>query len=378
MSLGLYLHIPFCLQKCLYCDFPSQPQCEEVTHDYVAALCREIAWQGGFFSQERVETIYIGGGTPTILTTEDLVKIINCVYTNFKMESNIEFSIESNPGTVNIEKMTILRQLGVNRISLGVQSFSDAILRQLGRIHTAKEAETALHIIRQAGFENINIDLMYGLPGQSLANFQYSLLKAIASGAEHISAYGLKIEENTPFAQMYEQGKLRLPDEDAEQKMFDLVIQLLPQKGFHRYEISNYAKVGYECQHNFRYWKWMPYLGIGAAGHSFIENERFANTENVSQYIQLVQKGILPIASREKLDARTAMAEFAFLSLRTTAGISYSEFEKRFDCAFNDQYGLLVEKLVDRNLLEKTEQGACLSSLGLKYGNIVFAEFLQE
>jgi oxygen-independent coproporphyrinogen-3 oxidase len=378
MKIGLYIHIPFCQQKCLYCDFPSHANLAHLYQPYITALCQEISGWGGVLSGNCIDTIYIGGGTPTILSADALGQILECVHTSFEVDENAEISVEANPGTIDQEKLLALQSGGVNRISFGVQSFSDSLLRTIGRIHSVAQAVEAVRLAQKVGFKNINIDLMYGLPGQTYEDLKTSVVQAIELGITHVSAYGLKVEEGTPFAKLDEQGKLRLPEEDIDEAMYVFTTEFLPQNDFIRYEISNFSKAGFECRHNLKYWQYQPYLGVGAAAHSFLQKERLSNISDVYHYITCIEKGNLPIEVREIPDAGIAMAEYIFLALRTVQGLSIQEFNNCFSCDFFQQYGKIVTKLAGQKLIEVEETQICLTTIGMKYGNVVFCAFLPE
>jgi oxygen-independent coproporphyrinogen-3 oxidase len=378
MSLGIYVHIPFCQQKCLYCDFPSQAHMEHLYCRYTAALCREIVHQGGTFLGAHVDTVYIGGGTPTVLPLAQLQTIIGTIKKNFTFTANVEFSIEANPGTVDAAKLEGVLALGVNRISFGVQTFNDRLLQAIGRIHSAATGIEAVKTAQSVGFGNINIDLMYGLPHQTADDFSASLAIAMALAVPHISVYGLKVEENTPFAEYLASGKLDLPDEDEEVAMYDFVTAHLPAAGWKRYEISNYALPGYACRHNLGYWRFQPYIGLGAAAHSFYEERRRANTADIEEYIAKIESGHSAQIICEELDLATAMAEFVFLQLRTANGLDTAAFNNRFEVDFFTKFGEVINRLKAQKLLKLTKQGMALTDLGMKFGNIAFRAFLPD
>ncbi|WP_378953756.1 radical SAM family heme chaperone HemW [Pelosinus sp. sgz500959] len=378
MKIGLYIHIPFCQQKCLYCDFPSHANLTHLYQPYVAALCQEISGIGGVLSGDIVDSIYIGGGTPTVLSAKSLGQILQHVHTHFSVAKTAEFSIEANPGTIDKEKLLVLQAGGVNRISFGVQTFSDPLLSSIGRIHSAAQAIESVKMAQQVGFSNINVDLMYGLPGQTIQQLEDSILKAAELNVTHISAYGLKVEDGTPFATLQDEGTLMLPDEDEDDAMYELTTQLLPQKGFRRYEISNFAKNGYKCTHNLKYWQYQPYIGVGAAAHSFFKKERLANQSDVLSYIETIASGQLPIKVREVPEIRIAMAEYVFLALRTVTGLSVENFNQYFSDDFFGQYSHVIKTLIEKKLIIATEKEIYLTPIGMKYGNIVFGAFLPE
>jgi len=333
---------------------------------------------GGVLTGHSVDTIYIGGGTPTLLSSKFLKQLLETVHKSFIIDQTAEISIEANPGTVDKEKLVALRGGGVNRISFGVQSFSDSLLLSIGRIHSSAQAIEAVNLAKEVGINNINIDLMYGLPGQSIEQLKASILQASELDVTHISAYGLKVEEGTAFADMEKEGKLLLPEEEIDEAMYEMTTQLLPKEGFLRYEISNFAKKGYECRHNLKYWRYQPYLGVGAAAHSFLKKERLANISDVSAYIKAVMNGELPLEQRETPDNNIAMAEYIFLVLRTVEGLSIEKFNQYFKTDFFHHYNDKVAALASKGLIVITKEQLYLTSIGMKYGNIVFSTFLPE
>lgn len=378
MVFGIYLHIPFCQQKCFYCDFPSYAGLEALHADYIAALRQEILAQGVLFSQrgDAVDTVYIGGGTPTALTKPLLLDVVGTINSAFSLLPGTEFTIEANPGTVDEEKLIALRQAGVNRISFGVQSFEDALLQRIGRIHTGADATCAIEGAKQTGFDNISLDLMYGLPGQHLDDLAKSVRAAVALEPAHISVYGLQVEEGTPLSARMVEGTLDLPDEDADDGMYEYLMRALPERGYARYEISNFARPGFTSRHNLKYWRDLPYLGLGAAAHSYVDPVRFSNTADVRRYIAYIKEGKSPIAATQQLDRQSRMEEFCFLALRTGAGISRRRFEEKFSCNFFSIYGHIIETLTAKELIVAEKEHVFLTQRGMKYGNQVFREFL--
>ncbi|GBG56384.1 coproporphyrinogen III oxidase [Sporomusaceae bacterium FL31] len=376
MSVGLYVHIPFCKQKCYYCDFPSYAGLEHLYKDYVAALVREISDQGGLLSESVVDSIFIGGGTPTVLPTHLLVVVLENIKRSFRVAPNAEISIEANPGTTEKTMLQEIRRLGVNRISFGVQSFSNDVLREIGRIHTAETAVDSVVLAQDCGFTNINIDLMYGLPNQSLEQLKRSLLVAYQLEIQHLSVYGLKVEEGTCFAELEAEGALNLPGDDEDEAMYELSIANNTQHGFKRYEISNFAKLSYECRHNLKYWYSEPYLGLGAAAHSFLDGVRRANVSSVKDYIECSRSGKSLVASVEQPTVETAMAEFSFLALRTVRGISIRDFNKKFNNDFFAVYQHRLNRLERMEAILSDGEYVWLTPQGMKFGNAVFREFL--
>lgn len=377
MRVGLYVHIPFCKQKCYYCDFPSSAGLEHLYKDYVAALVREIAEQGGLLSETVVvDSIFIGGGTPTVLPIHLLVDVLENIRHSFRIAPDAEISIEANPGTIEKTKLKEVRRLGVNRISFGIQSFSNDVLREIGRIHTAETAIDSVVLAQECDFSNINIDLMYGLPNQSLEQLKHSLLTAYQLDVQHLSVYGLKVEEGTCFAELEAKGVLNLPGDDEDEAMYELSIACNMQHGFKRYEISNFAKLGYECRHNLKYWYSQPYLGLGAAAHSFLGGARRANVSSVKNYIELSKSGKSLVEIVEHPSVETAMAEFSFLALRTVRGISIRDFNDKFNTDFFAVYQQRLSRLERMEAILSDGEYVWLTPQGMKFGNAVFREFL--
>jgi len=375
-TLGIYVHIPFCRAKCSYCAFVSQIGNENLQQAYVAALCREITAVGGDFSAFAVDSLFFGGGTPTVLPVDQLALILQTIRDNFSLAGDAEISIEANPGTVSGESLQLLRQLGFNRLSLGVQSFDDEVLAAVGRVHRADEAKTAFRQARQAGFDNIGLDLIYGLPQQTTANWQATLEQAVALTPDHLSAYGLKLEEGTPLAAAVDAGETTLPPEETEETMYDLLNEYLPLHGYQRYEIANYAKPGRQCRHNTKYWRSLPFRGFGLAAHSFVGRQRFANTADLSEYIDRSQAGLSVEAVRESLDEANVIGEYVFTALRMTQGMQFDEFQQRFGQDFRQLFADPLGRLNKMELIDQTEQAVFLTPRGMKFGNQVFAEFL--
>lgn len=377
---GIYAHIPYCVKKCAYCDFISSAVGKDTRaemEDYAAALRAEILREVPPLRARwgDAATVYLGGGTPTALPAALLTGILETLRTT--AGTPVECTVEANPGTVDAAYLTQLRAAGANRLSLGVQSFNDRLLRVIGRIHTAAEAEQAFRAARAAGFENISLDLMYGLPTQTLDDLKKSVDEALALVPEHISVYGLTVEEGTPFAAAEAQGKLALPTEDAAEEMYDWLTAALPARGYARYEISNFARQGCESRHNIGYWRNVPYLGVGAAAHGYVDGVRWGNEPDTEKYIRAVSAGRSVRTPEDGARTRErAMEEYAFLALRTAKGIDEADFYYTFSVDIDIIYGAVIEKYIAQGLLRRSENHVALTEAGMKLGNEVFAAFL--
>lgn len=364
--LELYLHIPFCVQKCKYCDFLSAPASMQERQDYVGSLCQKIRSYRELAKAYHVISIFIGGGTPSLLESSQMTDIVKALQETFSLDGDMEFTVEANPGTLTMEKLHTYRSLGVNRLSLGLQSAKDEELKCLGRIHSFADFLESYQMARRAGFANINVDLMSGIPGQTLPGWEETLRKTAELGPEHISAYGLIIEEGTPFYEMYgEDGKDRaqhegeLPDEETERLMYHRTREILEEYGFTRYEISNYAKPGFACRHNLGYWERNEYLGIGTGAASLIGNQRW-------------NEG----GEKITLSGKDQMEEYMFLGLRKMEGVSKAEFSRIFGCEIEAVYGDVIPKMCEKNLLEISGDFIRLTDFGIDVSNYVMSEFL--
>ncbi|MDK2811639.1 MAG: hypothetical protein PWR27_2348 [Petroclostridium sp.] len=374
--LGLYIHIPFCIQKCYYCDFNSYSGLEYVKGDYVDCLIKEMYLYKDKLDNIIVDTVYIGGGTPTCLEETQLENILRNCFDTFKINANCEVSIESNPGTLSRKKLRVLKQCGVNRLSIGLQSWDDMQLKALGRIHSKNQFLENYYTARQEGFHNINIDLMFSLPGQDLEQWQVTLNNVIQLGPEHVSCYALKIEEGTKFYDDYHNNRLHLPDEETDRSMYDKAVQMLTHHSYNHYEISNFAKKGFECRHNLIYWKAKEYIGIGAGAHSYLNGERYSNINSPQEYIKQTGQNNFPIAEKIQLNIEDKMSEYMFLGLRLLEGISAQEFLERFNIDLNSVFGNQLNKFVRLGLLEQQGDKYRLTRRGLDVSNQIFVEFI--
>ena len=413
---SLYLHLPFCVRKCRYCDFLSGPYDAAVRRRYLRALETEIQLSAETFGNgnERlsVDTVFLGGGTPSLLDADELAHLMAVLSESFRILPGAEITMECNPGTVDREKLLAFREAGINRLSIGVQSFRDEELKLLGRIHTAEEAKQCVLDARWAGFDNISLDLISALPGQNIGQWMESLREAAALAPEHISAYSLILEDGTPLKEAALEGKLpHLPDEDEDRKMYHDTRSFLAEHGYHRYEISNYAKKGFESRHNSGYWTGHPYLGFGIGAASFYGGCRWSHTKSMTSYLQALESagasaGALTksdgesLSSAEKatghrcqeyaevlesiyeekeiLSERDRMAEFMFLGLRRMQGVSEAEFLRRFGRTMEEVYGSVLKRYQELHMLQREGGRIFLTERGIDVSNAVMADFLPD
>ena len=380
-DLELYIHIPFCVKKCDYCDFLSFPAEEKMQEDYVEALLKELVFYGTKYKDRRITTIFIGGGTPSWLRADLILKIMETVRENFSVDRDAEITIECNPGTVTDHKFEVYKETGINRLSIGLQSAHNEELKRLGRIHTYEQFLKTYDMARKHGFSNVNIDLMSCLPGQTSLTFADTLKKVIQLKPEHISAYSLIIEEGTPFYQKYEEDAIRqekgeptqfLPSEEEEYQTTKMTQRILKEAGYHWYEISNFAKPGYECRHNIGYWKRADYLGVGIGAASLIDNVRYSNTRDIYQYLKESSRH----ETAEKVPREEQMEEFMFLGLRMPEGISRTEFEQNFHTTIEAVYGDVLRRLQQEEMLIKKEGRILLTEKGMDLNNYVIGQFV--
>lgn len=378
---SLYLHFPFCERKCRYCDFLSGPASYEARENYINLLCREIVLRREEVKGP-VDTIFIGGGTPSLMTPSQLSRLMETICDTFQIGADetapgisMEISMEINPGTADREKLCAYRKAGIDRLSIGVQSFNDAELRMLGRIHNAEEARRIFGEAREAGFENINLDLMSALPGQKTSDWEKTLLQAVSLGPTHISAYSLIIEEGTPFSRMQLPP---LPSEEEDREMYHLTKELLGEHGYSRYEISNYARDGYACRHNCGYWTGHAYLGLGLGASSYMEGERFRNPTDMTSYAKAVDEADAAAlrCEREVLTLAEQMEEFMFLGLRMTEGVSVSAFEERFGEKPDRRFPEVIARHESQGVIRRSGDRIALTDYGLDVANYVMADYL--
>lgn len=372
-TVGLYIHIPFCKMKCSYCDFPSFSGKEKLMVSYAEALAEEITTS---CHGKLIKTIFIGGGTPTYLCIEGW-KIIEKAIGELNIKRDgFEFTVEGNPKTFNKEQLKIFKEMGVNRISMGLQAVQQCHLTSLGRIHSFEDFRDSYRMLREAGFDNINADLMFGLPGQTLDQWKESLRTVVDLGVEHISCYSLIIEEGTKFYKMYQEDKLILPSEDVERAMYKESIDFLKERGYKQYEISNFAKEGRECEHNKIYWNLENYVGCGSSAHSYDEGMRYSNEISVEKYIELMKKNGNAVVSKHRNIEKDDIEEFMFLGLRKTEGVDIDEFHRRFNISIFDKYGEVIAKYESMKLLKAEKGRVFLTPHGIEVSNQIMADFL--
>lgn len=394
----IYVHIPFCVKKCFYCDFLSGQGDVATKEKYVKSLLNEISFYGRRYGKSgrniHVTSVFFGGGTPSVLDVSLTVAILERLREQFYIEENAEITVECNPGTLSAEKLKIYRKAGINRLSIGLQSADDNELKSIGRIHTYEQFLEGFTMARKCGFNNINIDIMSALPGQTIDSYKSTLEKVTVLKPEHISAYSLILEEGTVLYErisaLEREGKMTgLPNEDDEREMYYMTKRILSDNGYERYEISNYAKRGYECRHNTAYWERDDYLGLGLGASSCMDNIRTKNVTDIEEYMKIFdeaylehinEKGARDEAETEILTKEDMMAEFMFLGLRMTKGISKKKFEEYFGCSYDTIYGNVTDKLIKERLLNVSVDGdkICLTELGIDVSNMVLAEFLSD
>ncbi|WP_142414546.1 radical SAM family heme chaperone HemW [Hathewaya massiliensis] len=370
---SLYIHIPFCSKKCLYCDFSSFAGIEYLMDDYVDALCTELLLYKDLY---KFKTIFIGGGTPTFLNIKNLKKLGE-VIDKLTKETDLEFTMEANPGTFDLEKLQVMKLMGVNRLSIGVQSYNNNLLDKLGRIHTIETFKENYKLAREVGFDNINLDLMFGLPAQKVKDWDKTLENIVGLNPEHISCYSLIIEEGTPFYNMYKERE-GLPEEDEERVMYNHALEFLKNNGYEHYEISNFAKAKKQCRHNLAYWELKDYLGCGSAAHSFIDGYRIENISSVNEYISRIKAGEKPIKSTHKNSIKESVEEFMFMGLRKIEGIDKEHFVELFNTDVHSLYDEVIKKYKSLNLLEEDQVNLKLTKKGIEFSNIVMSEFILD
>ena len=376
-EIGIYIHIPFCIQKCYYCDFCSFDKLQNKQAEYVDALIKKIKNTHNK-SELLIKTVYLGGGTPSILNANELKQVMEAIKTNFLLSKDCEITVEMNPGTVTKEKLQIYKDSGINRLSIGLQSTNDEILKELGRIHNYKQFEDIYEEARALGFNNINVDLMIGLPNQTIDDVSKSLKDIIQKNPEHISVYSLILEDDTKLKNLIEEGNLSLPDEDTERAMYWTVKNTLEKNGYNHYEISNFSKLGYESKHNTDCWNQKEYIGFGIAAHSYFNNIRYSNICDINEYVKNInskdfEKNVIIHEIQEKQDK---MNEYMILGLRMIKGVNEQVFKEKFSKDINDVYKKSIEKLINLELISNEKGIIKLTKKGIDFANIVWEEFV--
>lgn len=373
-EIGLYVHIPFCRSKCLYCDFNSYERREKDAPEYIGAMLDELSAY-----RERnnfiYKSVFIGGGTPTVINCSLIGKLIERLAPDTR--SGAEITMECNPGTVTEDSLNYYRSIGINRLSVGLQAWQEDLLSRIGRIHGLKDFIYTYENARKAGFDNISADLMFALPGQTMEMWEETLENVCRLGVEHISCYSLKLEEGTKLYRLHEEGKVQLPDEDTDRDMYARALDILRSFGYNQYEISNFARKGKECRHNLVYWRNEEYLGIGAGSHSKLDNRRFWNFRDIDLYISQLRKGELPVEGYEEVAASEDMWETIFLALRLNEGLDLQCFSSKYRIDFMKKYGAVVNRLSEQGLLTLYDNRLKLTGRGRDLSNSVFIEFME-
>ncbi len=375
--LGLYIHIPFCVSKCKYCDFNSYKLDLDEKRKYLNALQKEMEFYKEEIRGKYIDTIFIGGGTPSILTQDEIKFLFDNIKNNFEIKKDAEITMDCNPGTLTMNKLKVMKECGVNRLSIGLQAVQNEHLEYIGRIHTYEEFEKNYIQAKEIGFENINIDLMYALPNQKKEDWIESLEKIVKLEPSHISAYSLILEENTELFNMYQRNEFKLLDEDTDIEMYEHTINYLKSHGYNQYEISNYAKLGFECQHNILYWKCENYVGLGASASGYLNGTRYNNLCELDKYEEIIHSGKKPIEWEEKLSIKDKIEESIFLGLRMNEGIKFKDFQEKFNFDFEKEYKNEINRLEKMKLIDINKYRMKLTQKGREISNSVFVEFIK-
>ncbi|MDM9957836.1 radical SAM family heme chaperone HemW [Clostridioides difficile] len=390
--LGLYVHIPFCVKKCKYCDFNSYKMDIDSKKRYIEDLKIEMELYSNKLykdnkyknkeccslnKNDKITSIFVGGGTPSILTSDEIREVFISIKEMFDIDENAEITIECNPGTLTLEKLKTMKEIGINRLSIGLQAVQEKHLNFIGRIHTYEEFEKNYKDALSVGFKNINVDLMYSLPNQTLCDWKETLEKVVHLNPTHISAYSLILEEGTELYNMYESNKFELIDENVDIEMYEYTINYLKSKGYNQYEISNYSKEGYSCEHNILYWECEHYIGIGAGASGYINENRYNNVESLEDYHLSLVKREKPIQENEILSEKDMIEEKIFMGLRMNKGIKFEDFKKKFGIDFREKYNKQIEMLLARKLINQSFEGIQLTQKGREISNSVFIEFME-
>ena len=380
-DLGIYIHIPFCLKKCYYCDFVSFMNKEDMIERYIYALCTEILQNADILCERKVDTIYIGGGTPSYIDAKYIKQILDTIYMVIDRKDLKEVTIECNPNSIIKEKMDIYKECGINRVSIGLQSTHNDVLKTIGRVHSFEDFQNALDIVKSAGIDNISVDLIYPLPNLDFKRFKESVDYVIGlkdKNVKHVSIYNLEVHENTKLDFILKEGYISLVDEDEEYEMYSYLKDTLENNGFHRYEISNYALPGFESNHNTRYWNQQEYLGFGVNASSFFNSSRYKNIPNLEKYIECINTNVPTKTEVEDLDLLSLMKEYIILSLRKTEGLSLINFKSKYKKDVFDLFKIEIDELIGKGLLilDNTNNALKLTDRGLEVANIVWEAFV--
>ncbi len=374
--IGLYVHIPYCRQKCSYCDFNSYASMEGTVPEYFNALNNEISSYSDMLQGFTVKTVFMGGGTPSYVDSKYIHQLMSSLNRHMNIEGDAEISIETNPGTLTEKKLSVYREAGINRLSIGLQAWQNSLLKYLGRIHNIEDFITNYKLALKAGFNNINVDLIFGIPGQSIKDWTDTIDNISQLDITHLSCYSLKIEEGTPFGLQLEKGKLKAVEDELDREMYWLAIEKLRNNGFKQYEISNFAREGYECRHNLVYWNAEEYVGFGAGAHSYFNKKRFNNVGDIHRYSSLINNNESTIENVQAIDEQDSMSEYMILRLRLVEGVLSKDFEQRFGVALSTKYSKQIERLVSSGLADFNGNKLRLTQKGLDLANQAFVEFI--
>lgn len=375
-SFGIYVHIPFCVQKCKYCDFVSYAGLLNSQYSYKDAILKEMDMRASDMENKRISSIFIGGGTPSVTDVNVISDILNAIYKKFEVDEKAEITIEINPGTVSNYKLNAYKSIGINRLSIGLQAWQDELLITLGRVHTLSKFLDTYDRAKKIGFDNINIDIMFGLPKQTISQWIDTLRNVMALKPDHVSCYDLQLEEGTALYNLVAEGDLKLPNEEDDRFMYNLAVDYLKSEGYERYELSNFARSGFECKHNINYWNNGYYIGFGCAAHSHVDNIRWANVASLYQYIKNVHDGVFPLEFIEHLDYDTSMFETIMLGLRTTYGVNKTIFKQKFGLTLDQRYKDVITKLKALGLLIEDKYSIRASDKAMNVLNSILMEFL--
>lgn len=378
-AISIYIHIPFCVSKCAYCDFVSyKPSSEKIVDAYMSDLIEEIIMYEDVLRASEIKTIYFGGGTPSSIDSKWIIRVIQALKDRSPFAMDCEITLEVNPGTLTLEKINDYLSAGINRVSMGLQTSNDTLLKSIGRIHSSNDFITTYNALRDAGFKNISLDLMFGLPGQTLEDIRRSIALIHRLQPEHVSAYGLKLEEGTPMYEAYNNGRITLVDEAVEREMYHIIDRELNAQNINAYELSNFAKPGYESKHNLVYWKNQPYLGLGVSAHSKLNGVRFGNSMTLKDYQERITRGEKPIETKEVIDQEDDCFETIMLGLRLNVGINVLEINEKYSIHFMEKYKGVIKTLVDDSLVKIEGDTIKLTPLGRDLANRVFLAFYPE